>query len=81
MAAIFMTRGERIQRFQELLKDMKNGQAPEHVLTRLFNGFTAELSKAEAEIQRLRQSASALTKELADLNAIALQVSSEPTLR
>ena len=78
MATIFMTRGERFQQFQELLKEVKNGQEPEKILARLYNGFTAEFSKAEAEIQRLRQSTSVLTKELADLNAIALQVGSEP---
>jgi hypothetical protein len=77
MLTPFLTRAERFQNFQELAAQIKKGEEPMHVLTRLFNGFTAEFSKAEAEIQRIHQSNNALAQELADLRAVQLQVSFE----
>lgn len=51
------------------------GADPSQFLTRLYNGLTTEISKAEAEINRLRNASEVLAAELQNLQATALKVS------
>lgn len=68
MAAPMKTRAERFELFQRLIAEMQRGEAPPAtILTRLYNGFTTELSLAEAEMARLRKAADVLREELEPL--------------
>jgi len=63
--ANLLTRDERFQNFQSLIADLKNdGAIPAQILTRLYNGFTSEFTKAEAEIKRLHDANRILTDEM-----------------
>lgn len=74
MSTGILPRSERFQNFQGLLEELKGGADPAHALTRLYNGMTGVISKAEVEIRRLRDVADSLTAELAALKAAGLEV-------
>jgi hypothetical protein len=72
--ANLLTRDERFQNFQSLIADLKNdGAIPAQILTRLYNGFTSEFTKAEAEIKRLHDANRILTDEMHTLRAAAIE--------
>ena len=78
MSAPFLSREDRFQRFLQLTKRIREGgedNEPENMLHLLYNGMNSEIFKAEAEIQRMRESNSAMARELAELRAAQLQVS------
>jgi len=59
MSAPFLSRSDRFQRFQQLARRIREGgedNDPENMLTLLYNGMNSEIFKAEAEIQRMRES-------------------------
>ena len=69
--ASFLNRAARFEKFQSIMQELQNPQKPQsqsnpaQLLTRLYNGFTSEFSKAEAEITRLRNANDALAEEIA----------------
>lgn len=69
-------RAERFQNFQALVKEMKETPNPNTnlFLTRLYNGLTSEIAKAEAEITRQRSVNQTLTEELQSLRGGQLEV-------
>jgi predicted metalloprotease len=80
MSAPFLSREDRFQRFLQLTKRIREGgedNEPENILHLLYNGMNSEIFKAEAEIRRMRESNSAMARELAELRAAQLQVSFE----
>lgn len=70
-----LTRAQRFQQYTQLAEELKDGAEAPLILTRLYNGLTTELSKAEAEIKNLRDALSTATAELATMKAMAIQVS------
>ena len=66
----------RFANFTNLVNEMKeNDVNPHTILTRLYNGMTTDISKAEAEITRLKGLAQGLSDELTNLKGTAIQVS------
>ena len=72
-------RDQRFANFQSLMNEMKDSNAnPAKLLTRLYNGLTSEITKAEAEVARLHNASQTLTAELQSLKGAVLQVSNSP---
>ena len=76
----FLTRSERFDRYQSICTAAKEGEEPVRSLIKLYNGMTTEISKYEAEIQRLREANLALVDEMTRLRAAALEVGNQPLL-
>lgn len=76
-----LTRAARFESFQNLMQELKTKASPPAILTRLYNGLTAEISKAEAELKQQQNMISDLTSELAKATAAALEVRHPPNLK